>query len=134
MGRAIIKKIQLRTLEGKDLDGKRFAPYSKSYSQSLDFKLAGKSPKAVDLRFTHEMMQGMTVLHSEVGSVTIGFISDAANKKAEWAQADDNGPARKFFGITPTELQAIVAQYAAPQDATRGLAESILRGLLGFGK
>lgn len=134
MGQAAIRKIQLRTLQGLDVNGQRFASYSKGYTQSLDFKNAGKSPGQVDLRFTHEMMQGMTVLHSETGSVTIGFISDAANKKAQWAEASDNGPARKFFGISRAELDVIVAQYAAPHLATRSLAEEFLRGLLGFGK
>ena len=80
------------------------------------------------------MMNAMTVTEAQTGSVTIGFVSQIASKKAEWAQAADNGPSRKFFGVSPAELEMIIAQNSAPENATRALAVEVLRGLLGFGK
>lgn len=130
----MIKKIQLRTLEGKDLNGQPFAQYSKRYTDSLDFRLADKDPNSVDLRFTHEMMNAMRVASTATGSITIGFISLAAEQKAKWAEADDNGPSRKFFGISKSELDQIVAQFSAPEQATRGLAAEVLRRIFLIGK
>lgn len=130
----MIKKIQLRTLEGKDVDGRPFAPYSKAYTESLDFKLANKDAHIVDLRFTHEMMNAMKVIHSSLGNVTIGFVNLAAAQKAKWTEADDNGPSRKFFGISKSDLDAIIAQHAAPTQATRGLAAEVLRRIFLNGK
>ena len=134
VGQAIIRKIKLRTLEGVDLDGKPFANYSKRYTESKDFKLAGKSSSEVDLRFTHEMMDSLEVLSVDGGSVTIGFTNEAAGKKAEWAEASDNGPSRKFMGVTDKELSSILSQHAAPTQATRGLAEEVLKRIFSFGQ
>lgn len=122
----------MRTLEGRDLEGNKFAPYSKRYKESKDFQIAGKS-STVDLRLTHEMMNSLEVLESGAGSITIGFTNPEAGKKAEWAEASDNGPSRKFMGVTDAELSSILKQYAAPTVATRGLAEEILRRLLSGG-
>lgn len=132
MGQAIIRKIQLRTLEGIDIDGKRFAPYSKRYKDSKEFALAGKS-SSVDLRFTHEMMNSLEVLESASGSLTIGFSNPEASKKAEWAEASDNGPSRRFMGVSESELSDILRQHAAPSASTRGLAEEILRRIFSGG-
>jgi hypothetical protein len=134
VGRQIIQTIQNRTLEGLDLEGRPFAPYSKRYIDSREFKAAGKSPSEVNLRLTEEMMNAMEVQGSEPGSVTIGFNSIAAAQKAEWAEASDNGPSRKFFDVTPTELSNILAQYAAPQTATRTLAMDILQRIFTIGR
>lgn len=127
MGHQIIRTIQNRTLEGIGLDGQPFAPYSERYVESREFKAAGKSPFEVNLRLTEEMISSMEVQSSEPGSVTIGFSSLDAAKKAKWAEASDNGPARKFFDVTPSELSSILAQYAAPQSAIRNLATDILQ-------
>jgi hypothetical protein len=134
VGQAIIRRIQDRTLEGIDSEGKPFAGYSKRYVDSKEFRIAGKSASRVDLRLTHEMMNSLAITESAKGSVTIGFTSTEASKKAEWAEASDNGPSRKFMGISESELSKILAQYAAPESAMRNLAIEALQRIFSFGK
>ncbi len=134
MGQAIIRTIQNRTLEGTDLDGRPFAPYSQRYIESRDFRLAGKSPGDVNLRLTQDMMNSLVVSETSPDSVTIWFSSDEAAQKAEWAEASDNGPSRRFFGVTDSELSTILGQYAAPESATRSLALDILQRIFTIGR
>jgi hypothetical protein len=116
------------------VNGKPFAGYSKRYVDSKEFRVAGKSASQVDLRFTHEMMNSLAILESGSGSITLGFSSDEAAKKAEWAEASDNGPSRKFFGLSDAELSTILDQYAAPEAATRSLASEALQRIFQIGR
>jgi hypothetical protein len=125
----IIERIVDRTQQGKDKDGRRFSGYSQSYKDSLDFKIAGKSPGKVDLQLSGDMLAALAVLDKnkrststpfEEGSkkrtVIIGFEPDSE----ENAKADGNirgtygqskpipGKARDFLGITDRELDNII--------------------------
>lgn len=130
VGQQIIKTIQERTLQGRNLDGSAFHPYSPRYVNSKEFRLAGKSAKDVNLRFTEEMLTSLVVTKTGAGTVTIGFDSDYAAQKAQWAEAGDNGPSRRFFGVTPDELSSILETYQAPDNLPSGLGESILARLV----
>ena len=111
----IIERIVNRTDQGKDKDGRRFPGYSKSYKESLDFKVAGKSSK-VDLQLSGDMLAALSVLDKTSRSVTIGF----ENGSEENAKADGNirgtygnpspnpKKARDFLGITIKELTDII--------------------------
>jgi hypothetical protein len=111
----IIERIVNRTDQGKDKDGRRFPGYSKSYKESLDFKVAGKTNK-VDLQLSGDMLAALSVLDKTSRSVTIGF----ENGSEENAKADGNirgtygnpspnpKKARDFLGITIKELTDII--------------------------
>ena len=70
----IIEQIQDRTSKGKDKNGDDFAAYSKAYTKSFDFKLAGKSKK-VNLELSGEMLNALTLLNHKAGSITVGYSS-----------------------------------------------------------
>lgn len=120
----IIERIVSRTDQGKDKDGRRFPGYSKSYKESLDFKVAGKSSK-VDLQLSGDMLAALSVLDKTSRSVTIGF----ENGSEENAKADGNirgtygqskpipGKARDFLGISERELVKIVKFVQSQEDA-----------------
>jgi len=113
----IIERIVNRTDQGKDKQGKRFPGYSKSYKESLDFKVAGKG-KTVDLQLSGDMLAALAHLkkHDTNRSIVVGF----ENGSEENAKADGNirgtygkptpdpKKARDFLGITETELSKIV--------------------------
>jgi len=113
----IIEHIRKRTQSGKDVEGKPFAPYSKNYINSLDFKNAGKSASRVDLTLSEDMLEAMEVLSHGSGYITIGYEEGSAeNDKAVWNERAQGtkrkkGPARKFLGISTQELASILDSY-----------------------
>jgi hypothetical protein len=116
----IIERIVDRTQQGKDKNNRQWsgkaARYSDSYKDSLDFKIAGKSPGKVDLQLSGDMLAALSVLDKTRRSVTIGFEPGSE----ENAKADGNirgtygqskpipGKARDFLGITDRELDNII--------------------------
>lgn len=112
----IIERIVNRTDKGRDKNNQRFEKYSKSYKDSLDFKVAGKKGKPVNLQLSGDMLAALDVLDKTSRSVTIGF----ENGSEENAKADGNirgtygkpspdpKKARDFLGITDTELSKII--------------------------
>jgi hypothetical protein len=115
-GDLIVERIVERTDQGKDKDGNRFAAYSTSYKESLDFKNAGKSGSKVDLQLSGDMLAALRVLKSTRNWIEVGF--DRGTE--ENAKADGNirgtygkpttikGKARDFLGISETELNKII--------------------------
>lgn len=112
----IIERIVNRTDQGKDKNNRPFKEYSDSYKESLDFKIAGKKGKPVNLQLSGDMLAALSVLDKTSRSVTIGF----ENGSEENAKADGNirgtygqskpipGKARDFLGITIKELTDII--------------------------
>lgn len=112
----IIERIVSRTTKGIDKDGEKFPKYSKSYKESLDFKVAGKKGRPVDLQLSGDMLAALDVLNQTSRSVTIGFEPGSE----ENAKADGNirgtygkpspnpKKARDFLGISDDELAKIV--------------------------
>ena len=73
IGQEIVDYIVERTLSGKDKNNRKFAPYSKEYKESLDFKIAGKSKTKVNLRLSGDMLSSLKVLNHRSGSITVGY-------------------------------------------------------------
>ena len=80
------------------------------------------------------MMNSLEVLDSQSGTLSIGFSDPEAAKKAEWAAASDNGPSRKFLGVSDKELSTILGEYAASPGASNSLAMDILQRIFSLGK
>lgn len=116
----IVERIVDRTQQGKDKNNRQWsgkaARYSDNYKDSLDFKIANKSPSKVDLQLSGDMLAALSVLDKTRRSVTIGFEPGSE----ENAKADGNirgtygqskpipGKARDFLGITDRELDNII--------------------------
>ena len=110
----VIERIVNRTDQGVDKDGKKFAKYSTSYKDSLDFKIAGKGP--VNLQLSGDMLAAIEVLDLTSRSAVIGFEKGSD----ENAKADGNirgtygnptpikGKARDFLGISEKDLLKII--------------------------
>jgi hypothetical protein len=116
----VIERIVNRSDQGMGLnaDGtrlKKFPGYSESYKKSLDFAIAGKQGKPVNLQLSGDMLAAIKVLKSTNQGVWIGFDDESENAKAEGnilgTYGSDNpkpGKARNFLGITNQELMKIV--------------------------
>ena len=114
----IIETIKRRTEAGKDKNGKSFPGYSKTYIESLDFKVAGKSPNRIDLTLSGDMLAALQLLGHEDGKLTIGFEPGTeenarADGNIRGAYGGDPNPrkARDFLGIAPKELDKILRHY-----------------------
>lgn len=117
----IIDKIVERTLDGKDKNGRKFAPYSKGYSESLDFKVAGKT-KTVNLQLSGDMLASLELVRHQKGLLRIGY-SGSKSDNIEKAKAEGNilgtygqktpipGKARDFLGLPKTAIDSIVKEY-----------------------
>lgn len=102
----VIKKIQERTAEGIDKDGKPFKGYSKAYRESLAFKIYQKSTN-VNMKLTGEMLSSMTVTGTDYRTyVTIEFLDDHNKNKAHGHITGKLGKSvvRDFFGL-PKEVE-----------------------------
>ena len=107
----VISFIQERTDSGKDVNNRSFAKYSADYIASPEFKQAGKSPDHVNLRLSNDMMDSLELLSHGSGYITIGYQADTeSNNKAIWNEASDNGPSRKFVGISDSDLEKLIAE------------------------
>jgi len=145
----IIDQIVDRTKSGKDKKGNDFAGYSKSYTSSFDFKLAGKNKNKVDLSLSNEMLGALTLLNHKSGSITIGYTKDdefnnakaEGNIKGTYGQKKPiKGKKRDFLGISNSELKEITDKYPTSKgdkntdllttllanEAASGIAENFL--------
>lgn len=118
IGGAIIEKITERTESGVDKNGNAFKPYSKSYTDSLQFKAFGKSSN-VDLTLTGDMLAGMTITSQDEAQITLGWEDPTLNTRAfahitgyEGHPTIKNGPKRDFFGVTKEELLAVKEEFS----------------------
>ena len=107
IGENIIRRIQTRTGNHTDIDGNRFASYSKAYrEQKRDYGLSG-SP---NLRLTGEMLNSLQIL--QVGStfIEIGYQTTSFEaRKAVWNQGGNSSiPSRPFLGILDNQAQGEV--------------------------
>ncbi len=124
IGQDIVQFIQDRAADNKGIGGKALkSPYSKAYSKTTEFELAGKSPGDVNMRLTGDMLESIEVLGFDNNVLTVGIEGGEA-PKAHGHMTGKNGevPAmkREFFGLTEKEFQEIVAPY---QDRIDQLAQ-----------
>jgi len=131
----IISHIRQRTLSGKDVNGRSFPKYSTSYTKSVDFKAAGKSKNQVNLRLSGDMLAYMEIVKNQRGKLVIGY--GDGNPEAGKAEGNNIGSyggdpkpskARRFLGIDPKTLSAILAKYPLRDEARReARTEAVLR-------
>jgi len=110
----VIEYMVDRTLSGKDAEGKRFPKYSKSYTESLDFKNAGKSKK-VNLQLSGDMLAAIDLLKDQDGKIVVGIDpkSDEAGRAegnilGSYGGDPDPKKARNFLGIDKKRLNKII--------------------------
>jgi hypothetical protein len=116
VGDLIVERIVNRTDKGIDVDGEKFAKYSKGYIDSLNFKIAGKSKGKVNLQLSGDMLAALKVLKDKGDSLTIGFEKGSdENAKADGNIRGTYGKdkpnpflSRDFLGISNDELIKIV--------------------------
>lgn len=114
---AILDHIRERTESGRDVNGKLFSPYSKSYKESLAFSVFGKS-NPPNMTLTGDMLSTMFADESN-GKLKLSFEGTENNVKAFAHQTGfKNHPTlegkvrpREFFGITDSELQKIAKEF-----------------------
>lgn len=140
IGQEIVDYIVNRTKEGKDKKDRPWsgaaAKYSKSYQNSFEFKVGGKSKNRVNLTLSNEMLNSLKVLKTSKGEITIGFDrSDTENN----AKAEGNirgtygqktpirGKKRDFLGITEKAKVEIQDKYDDTKTDRSVIAERIAR-------
>ena len=124
VGQAIIDRIRERTAGNIGRDGKRFKNYKKKtkanpnpYSESLEFKAAGKSIGDPNLRLSGDMLGFMDVIDESRDTITIGFSEREDQLKAHGHILGSNpGPRvrRDFFGLPGSEYSKIAAGFRPP--------------------
>jgi len=128
----IIDHIIKRSLSGKKINNKdNFPGYSKSYIKSKDFKIAGKSKSKVNLKLSFEMLNSLNLRNQSTGNLRIG-VDNRNAKKAEGNETGSYGSktghpsrARKFIGISKSDLAKILAKYPLKNKST--LLEAIAK-------
>lgn len=120
IGQAIIDKIVERTSERHiDKFGKSMGSYSKSYKDSLAFKVTKPGQSQVNLTQTGDMLGSLTIIETTPGTITIGFTESRENAKAYGHISGMEGHpvlegkvrARDFLGLPKSELEAIASQF-----------------------
>jgi len=114
----LIEKIIERTQKGKDKNGDKFPAYSKSYKNSLNFKIGGKTSK-VDLTLSGDMLADMQLLAHKSGEVVIGYENGTeSNAKAEGNIKGTYGKkvpnpdrAKDFLGVQKKEVKEVLDLY-----------------------
>lgn len=125
----VIDFIRNRTESGKDINHNAFKKYSKSYKDSLNFKVGDKTGK-VNLSLSGDMLAAMTLVDHKPGAIVVGY--DTSDPEADIAEGNQIGSygqpnanpskARKFIGINPDDLKKILNKFKKDPD----LAEKIL--------
>ena len=109
---SLIERIIERTQSGLDRNGKQFAFYSKSYTNSLEFKIYGKKRSDPNLTLTGEMLASLTQLKNmSPSTIYIGLIGENNKGKAQGhitgKLGRSNGPKRDFLGLPQKEEDSI---------------------------
>ena len=118
-----------RTKQGKGKDGKDFPDYSKTYKESVDYRIAGKDG-TVDLTLSGEMLDSLTVLSAGRGQIVLGYPEgDPNNGKAEgnilgsYGGQPNKKRARNFLDLSEKEIASILKDY--PLDAMRERLDNV---------
>ena len=140
IGFAIIEFIQDRTAKGKGIGGKAFrnssgrTSYTKSYTETRDFEIAGKSKGRINLELTGDMLDSIEVVEDNItGRVIVGYKNDSENDKSVFMREKGYD----FLGLSSGELDGIIkrvgppSQSADPSNIAPGLVQSLVRGILG---
>lgn len=130
IGNAAIKYIVNRTKSGRGVGNKLFGQYSKSYTETDEFEIAGKKPGKVNLTLTGDMLDSIEILDASLaGRIIIGFSSDDEKNKAQWMFEKGYD----FLGLTVTEKNLILSEFKTPIGESRiveSISPSFTQGLL----
>jgi hypothetical protein len=107
---AAIDYMLVRTESGRDLHNNRFAPYSKSYKESLAFQAFGKSNQ-VDMKLTANMLGQMGLLEVKGSKFKLGWDDPTENAKAYNHNIGDTLPKREFFGLTRRQIEYVGQEF-----------------------
>lgn len=123
IGQDIADFIRERSADNKGIGGKALrSPYSKEYSESLEFQVAGKSRGDVNMKLTGDMLDSIEVLDFDGEVLTVGIEGEQA-PKAHGHMTGKNGQVpkmkREFFGLTEKELDAILGNYETRIEALK---------------
>lgn len=126
IGQAIIDYMEERVDSGKGLNGVKLkSPYSKAYSESLDFKAAGKSPTDVNMKLSGDMMASIDIISEDGATIEIGIddsdqaIKAYGNQTGFEGHPTIKGPKRPFFGVSVDELKTkILPKFQAKINAS----------------
>lgn len=136
IGQAVIDQIVKRTQEDrKDKNGKPLKGYSKTYAQTLEAKIAGKSPgEPADLTLHGDMLGSLTIIDETSKTITIGFDDSKENAKAyghisgmEGHPTIKKGKVRDFLGLMPSEKKQIARAFADDVEAVSDVKRSKTR-------
>lgn len=117
---SFIQKILDRTAKGIGVDGngqevKLKSPYSKEYTESLEFKAFDKSKNKVNMQLTGSMLSSIDLISVNNGIMTIGIENEDAPKAHGHMTGADGSrklPVRPFLGITDKDIEEIKKEFA----------------------
>lgn len=141
IGQEVIDYIVKRTQEGKDKNNRDFPGYTEKgvngrkingYVDSLDFRIAGKSKRDVNLTLSGDMLSLLQVLKIEEGKIVIGYKSgDKINGRVEgnvlgtYGQSSPiRGKKRDFLGIKTSDLRKEILTNYPLSDREESLARA----------
>lgn len=97
---------------------RRFPGYSDTYINSLDFKIAGKSPGSVNLKLSGDMLAAIELLEDRGDKLVIGFEDGTeenaradGNIRGAYGGSPNPRKARPFLGVTTSELAEVLDKY-----------------------
>lgn len=111
--RRAVELINQRTLDGKDLEGKTFTPYSAAYADKK-----GVSRTSVDLFLEGDMLGSIKKINETKNTVSFGITDSEEAAKSENHNKGVSLPKREFFGITRSEAKKIADEVSTgePQE------------------
>ena len=116
MAEALLEKIVEKTEEGKSRTGSKFRKYSKSYSETDEFKAAGKSRNSPNLALSGDMLGLVGVVDETSNTVTLGWEDDEEAAKAHGhITGGGNGgslPVRDFFGLNNADIESVKRDFS----------------------
>lgn len=121
--------IENRTLDGEDINGKKFKKYSKKYAE-----LKGVTRDSVDLFLKGDMLDniGRRKSKERANTLFMQMKKGVETKKSFNHDTGDTLPKREFFGITDVEAKEIAREVnnAVPSDTKKTITLAGIRDAL----
>lgn len=115
-----IEIILERTEEGKGVDGNKVvklkSPYSKQYSESLEFQGFNKEKNKVNMKLTGSMLSSVDLIAEQSSKIKIGIDDPDEAPKAFNHLTGDTVPKRPWLGLTSADLDKIKSEYQEEVD------------------
>ena len=123
-----LDRMEERLDEGRDVNGKLFAKYSKEYKDSLAFAAFGKD-STVTMQLSGDMRASVSILDQSESKLRIGVTGDEA-PKAFNHQKGDTVPKREWFGWTDKEIKDIAKEFRPVIDQGPSISDAQIANLL----